>query len=138
MVVFTEPCGRVVVNIRNIKTLPRCPRLIFIEGHIIMFPLIVLRDGWSTANDYVTITVYLHETPIYPSLELLLLHNNHRGPSISKYDHCQSSWSGISVIFESWWSYIRSVIVIIENVQNCRGLKHATEWELRGRRVMKN
>ena len=38
MVVFTEPCGRVVVNIRNIEAPPRCPRLIFIEGHIVMFP----------------------------------------------------------------------------------------------------
>ena len=39
MVVFTEPCGRVVVNIRNIEAPPRCPRLIFIEVDIIMFPV---------------------------------------------------------------------------------------------------
>ena len=38
VVVFTEPCGRVVVNIRNIEAPPRCPRLIFIKSDIVMFP----------------------------------------------------------------------------------------------------
>ena len=38
VVVFTDPCGRVVVNIRNIEAPPRCPRLIFIKSDIVMFP----------------------------------------------------------------------------------------------------
>ena len=47
VVVFTEPCGGVVVNIRNIEAPPRCPRLIFIKSDIIMLPIIALaRMRW--------------------------------------------------------------------------------------------
>ena len=38
VVVFTEPCGRVVVNIRNIEAPPRCARLIFIKSAIVIYP----------------------------------------------------------------------------------------------------
>ena len=38
MAIFTYPCGRVVVNIRNIETPPRRLIVIFIEGHTIIFP----------------------------------------------------------------------------------------------------
>ena len=39
MILFTLPCGRVVVNIRNRETLPKNQKLIFMAGHIVMFPV---------------------------------------------------------------------------------------------------
>ena len=38
MILFTLPCGRVVVNICNRKTPPKNQKLIFMVGHIVMFP----------------------------------------------------------------------------------------------------
>ena len=38
MILFTLPCGRVVVNIRNRETPPKNQKLIFMAGHIVMFP----------------------------------------------------------------------------------------------------
>ena len=39
MILFTLPCGRVVVNIRNRETPPKNQKLIFMKGHIVMFPV---------------------------------------------------------------------------------------------------
>ena len=38
MILFTLPCGRVVVNIRDRETPPKNQKLIFMAGHIVMFP----------------------------------------------------------------------------------------------------
>ena len=48
MILFTLPCGRVVVNIRNRETPPKNQKLIFMAGHIIIFPLVTTSGNKNT------------------------------------------------------------------------------------------